>query len=51
VPIARVAPVRTRVAPIAAMQKEISQAALAKFASLCGGTRASIVTLIVPAQT
>jgi hypothetical protein len=39
------------IAPIAAMQKEISQAALAKFANLRGGTRTSIAILIVPAQT
>jgi len=39
------------IAPIAAMQKEISQAALAKFANLCGGTGTSIAILIAPAQT
>jgi hypothetical protein len=33
------------------MQKEISQAALAKFANSRGGARASIATLIVPALT
>jgi len=38
-------------APIAAMQKEISQAALAKFANFCGGARTSIATLVDPTQT
>jgi hypothetical protein len=35
----------------AAMQKEISQAALAKFASLCGGSPASIQFLLIAVQT
>jgi len=39
------------IVPIAAMQKEISQAALAKFANLRGGTRTSIAILNVPAHT
>jgi hypothetical protein len=33
------------------MQKEISQAALAKFASLCGGARASITILLIAMLT
>jgi hypothetical protein len=37
--------------PIAAMQKEISQLALAKFASLRGGAAASITVLVIPMQT
>jgi len=41
----------SRIARIAAMQKEISQTALTKFANLCGGARTSIATLVVPAQT
>jgi hypothetical protein len=38
-------------AQIAAMQKEISQTALAKFASLCGDPAASIQFLLIAMLT